>query len=100
MPPSENASAKFIRDVDCTLLIGGTGLEIWHTGQQLFCEGKHTGQQLFFQNVYGTRTFLTETENCSARGSWCLYLSGENDILLAILLRHRFYGTVVVSRCG
>ena len=37
---------------DCTLFIGGTGLEIWHTGQQLFCEGKHTGQQLFLQNIY------------------------------------------------
>ena len=48
----------------------------------------------FFQNIY-----TGETENCSG-GSWWLYLSAEkNDILLTILLKLRFYATVVVSRC-
>ena len=37
------------------------------------------GQQRFSKHIYGTRTFLTETENCSGGRRW-LYLCGENDI--------------------
>ena len=46
---------------------------------------KHTGQQLFSKHIYGTRTFLTEKENCSG-GSWWLYLFGKNYILHTILI--------------
>ena len=57
------------------------------------------GQQLFSKHIYGTRTFLAETENCS-RGSWWLYLSGENDILWTILLKPRSRPAVVVTDVG
>ena len=55
------------------------------------------GHNLFSEHTYGARTFLTETESCSG-GSWWLYLSGKNDILMTILLKPRFYAIVIVSR--
>ena len=50
---------------DWTLFIGGTGLEIWHTGQQIFCEGKHTGQQLSLQTYARDKAFFDRNRNCS-----------------------------------
>ena len=35
---------------------------------------------IFSKHIYWTRTFLTETKNCSG-SSWWLYLSGKMDIL-------------------
>ena len=65
-----------------------------------FCEGKHTGQKLFSIYIYGTKTFLTETENDQGIvDSWRLYLPRKNDTLPTILLKPRFYATVVVSKC-
>ena len=67
-------------------------------GQQLFVKASMWDNNFLFKHIYGTRTFLTEIESCS-RGSWWFYLSRKNDILWTILLKPRFYLTVVVSRC-
>ena len=58
---------------DCTLFIGGTGQEIKHTGQRLFCEDKHREQQLFFNTYIRDKDFFDIKRTVQGVVGGCIY---------------------------
>ena len=67
-------------------LMGVRGWKYRIRGNNFFVKTSIWDSNFFSKHIYGTRTFLTETENCS-RGSWWLYLSGKDDIFMENLTK-------------
>ena len=55
------------------------------------------GNNFFLKHIYEARNFLRKLKAVQRVLDGCIYIRG-NDILMTILLKSRFYVTVVVSR--